>query len=201
MHLWSSLDIEEPGDTQRINKLYDRNLNVQILQKVRCTLCSLSSKRSLPRRSGGSPLGIKMKSRNRCKITENPIWDHPMSFLLPPLRVPASAKSIPNAIEMDAQSIPCDSYVYRNTTFPHKSRPENCKELASRVSHPPTATKHRGAAASRQAFSILVTWFCIRSDGNYKGCSAKVTPYFHLGLRLAAVLTLSLVPPSSHLTV
>ena len=51
------LDIEGPGNNQRIDKPDDRNLNAQISQKVRCELCSLSSKRSLPRRSGRSPLG------------------------------------------------------------------------------------------------------------------------------------------------
>ena len=46
-----------PQHNQRRVKRYDRNLNAQIFQKVRCKLCSLSSKRSLPRRSGRSPLG------------------------------------------------------------------------------------------------------------------------------------------------
>ena len=50
------LDIEGPGNNQRIDKLYDRNLDAQIFQKVRRTLCSISTKRSLPRRSGRSPL-------------------------------------------------------------------------------------------------------------------------------------------------
>ena len=50
------IDIEKPRDNQRRIKRYDRNLNAQIFQKVRCKLCSLSSKRSLPRRSGRSPL-------------------------------------------------------------------------------------------------------------------------------------------------
>ena len=58
LHLWPSLNIEEQGDNQRIDNLYDRNLNAQIFQKVWCKLCSLSTKRSLPRRSGRSPLGI-----------------------------------------------------------------------------------------------------------------------------------------------
>ena len=57
LHLWPSLNIEEQGDNQRTDKLYDRNLNAQIVQKVWCKLCSLSTKRSLPRRSGRSPLG------------------------------------------------------------------------------------------------------------------------------------------------
>ena len=47
----------KPSFAERVNKLYDRNLGVQIFQKVRCTLCSLSTKRSLPWRSGRSPLG------------------------------------------------------------------------------------------------------------------------------------------------
>ena len=58
--LWSSLDIEEPRDNQRVDKLYDRSLDAQISQKVRCTMCSQSTKRSLPRRSGRSPLGLRM---------------------------------------------------------------------------------------------------------------------------------------------
>ena len=58
LYLWSSLDIP-PRNNQRINKLYNRNLDVQIFQKVRCTLRSLSTKRSLPRRSGRSPLGFQ----------------------------------------------------------------------------------------------------------------------------------------------
>ena len=51
------IDIEKPRHNQRRVKRYDRNLNAQIFQRVRCKLCSLSSKRSLPRRSGRSPLG------------------------------------------------------------------------------------------------------------------------------------------------
>ena len=50
---------QKPSFAGRIDKLYDRNLNAQIFQKVRCKLCSLSSKRSLPRRSGRGPLGFK----------------------------------------------------------------------------------------------------------------------------------------------
>ena len=42
---------------QRLDELYDRNWEVQIVQKVRCTLGSLSTKCSLPQRSGRSPLG------------------------------------------------------------------------------------------------------------------------------------------------
>ena len=40
-------------------------LNAQIFQKVRCKLCSLSSKRSLPRRSGRSPLGFFLSNYYR----------------------------------------------------------------------------------------------------------------------------------------
>ena len=57
LHLWSSLNIEKHRDNQRTDKLYDRKLDVQIFQKVRRALCSLSTKRSPPRRSGRSPPG------------------------------------------------------------------------------------------------------------------------------------------------
>ena len=52
--------LSKPSSAQRKDKLHDRNLDVQILQKLRCTLCSLSTKRSLPQRSGRSPLEMNM---------------------------------------------------------------------------------------------------------------------------------------------
>ena len=48
---------------QRKDKLYNRNLDVQIFKKVRHKLCSLSTKRSLPRRSGRSPLGLTINKK------------------------------------------------------------------------------------------------------------------------------------------
>ena len=40
----------------------------KIFQKVRCTLCSLSTERSQPRRSGRSPLGLAQKHRTSSTI-------------------------------------------------------------------------------------------------------------------------------------